>query len=83
MTKVEIYTWTFCPFCIRAKELFERKNTPYIEHIIDGDDKKKKELYEKTNQDTVPFIFINDQFIGGYSDLQALEDEGKLDSMLG
>lgn len=82
MEKVKLYTWTYCPYCKRAKKLLEKKDIPYKEYPIDGNDQKKKELYEKTNQNTVPFIFINDQFIGGYSELKALEEKGRLDDML-
>lgn len=82
MTKVELYTWTYCPYCKRAKNLLEEKNISYQEYPIDNDAEKKKELYEKTNQDTVPFIFINGKFIGGYSELKKLDDQGKLDAML-
>lgn len=82
MIKVELYTWTYCPYCKQAKNLLEEKNIPYKEYPIDGNDEKKKELYEKTNQNTVPFIFINDKFIGGYSELKALEEKGRLDDML-
>lgn len=76
--KVEIYTWSFCPYCINAKELLEEQNIPYIEHKIDGDQGKKRELFERTGQNTVPFIFINDKFIGGYEELKVLEQEGGL-----
>ena len=34
---VEIYTWTICPFCIRAKALLDRKGVAYTEHVIDGE----------------------------------------------
>lgn len=72
MNKAEIYTWTFCPYCIDAKKLLESKNIPYTEYKIDRDNEKKKELYNKTGQDTVPYIFINDTFIGGYDELKDL-----------
>ncbi|EOW0875640.1 glutaredoxin domain-containing protein, partial [Acinetobacter baumannii] len=40
------------------------------------------ELMQRTNHRTVPQIFINDQFIGGFDQLYALEREGKLDELL-
>lgn len=83
MTRVELYLWTYCPFCVRAKELLEEKNIPYREVVLDGDDEKKRALYEKTGQNTVPFIFINGDFIGGYTELKALEDQGELEKMIG
>ena len=35
---VEMYTWRFCPFCIRAKALLDRKGVAYSEYVIDGDE---------------------------------------------
>lgn len=81
MAKVELYTWTYCPYCKRAKEILEDQNIPYSETTIDGDDVKKKELYQKTGQNTVPYIFINEEFIGGCSHLEDLNKSGKLNEL--
>ena len=81
MPKVELYTWSYCPYCKRAKELLENKNIAYFEIIIDGDDVKKEELYQKTGQNTVPYIFINKEFIGGCSHLEELNKLKKLDNL--
>lgn len=79
MINAELYTWSNCPFCIRAKKLLEAKGISYTDHNIDNNDEKKNELYQQTNQKTVPFIFINGEFIGGYTELKELDDAGKLD----
>lgn len=78
MRKAELYTWKFCPFCINAKELLDEKGIKYEEYNIQKDNDKKKELLEKTGQDTVPYVFLDGEFIGGYDDLKALDVEGKL-----
>lgn len=36
MAKVEIYTWTTCPYCIRAKALLDSKGVKYTEYNITG-----------------------------------------------
>jgi len=54
----------------------------YEEIRLDEDTEKRKELVESLNWRTVPMIFVNEQFIGGYDDLAALERSGKLDRML-
>ncbi|MFZ7120782.1 MAG: glutaredoxin 3 [Eubacteriaceae bacterium] len=82
MAKVKIYTWNHCPYCINAKRLLENKEIKYYEYSIENDNIKYKELCSKTNQNTVPFIFINNIFIGGYNELRRLETLGKLDKML-
>ena len=80
---IEIYTWSRCPFCIRAKGLLEQKDVEYTEHIIDGDEEARDKMRQKANgRSSVPQIFIDDRHIGGCDDLYALESEGKLDSLL-
>ena len=43
-TKVEIYTWKFCPFCIRAKGLLNKKGVNFQEYAIDGDDEAREAM---------------------------------------
>jgi glutaredoxin 3 len=81
--KVEIYHWTTCPFCIRARALLNKKGVQYTDYDITGDDTARQKMIERTGgPKTVPQIFINDQLIGGCDDLHALEAEGKLDGLL-
>ena len=82
MSSVTIYTSFYCTYCRRAKRLLERKQVDYEEIRLDEDAEKRKELVEKLNWRTVPMIFVNGQFIGGYDELSALERSGELDRML-
>lgn len=82
MSSVTIYTSSYCTYCRRAKRLLETKQVDYEEVRLDEDAEKRKELVEKLNWRTVPMIFVNEQFIGGYDDLSALERSGELDRML-
>jgi glutaredoxin 3 len=80
---VIIYTISHCPYCIKAKALFNRKNVSYQEINIENDDKLRELVIEKSGgRKTVPQIFINDISIGGCDDLYELEKQGKLDKML-
>ncbi|MFB2935887.1 glutaredoxin 3 [Aerosakkonemataceae cyanobacterium BLCC-F154] len=80
---VEIYTWSSCPFCIRAKNLLDRKAVPFTEYCIDGDEAARKEMAQRARgRRSLPQIFINDQHIGGCDDLHALDRQGKLDPLL-
>ncbi|WP_017304710.1 glutaredoxin 3 [Spirulina subsalsa] len=82
-SKVEIYTWSACPFCLRAKALLNRKQVEYIEYCIDGDNEARDKMAQRANgKRSVPQIFINDQHIGGCDDIHALERSGKLDPLL-
>ena len=82
MSSVTMYTSAYCTYCRRAKRLLERKQVDYEEVRLDEDAEKRKELVERLNWRTVPMIFVNEQFIGGYDELSALERSGELDRML-
>ena len=84
MTKVEVYSTTYCPYCVRAKQLLDAKYVDYTEIDVTGDEAARMALVEKSGgRKTVPQIFINGVSIGGYDDLRLLEETGKLDGLLG
>ncbi len=83
MSKVEIYTWQYCPFCIRAKSLLKKKNINFTEYKIDGDENARALMAERADgRRTLPQIFIDNEGIGGCDDLYILENENKLDALL-
>jgi len=82
MTDVVIYSTQVCPYCVRAKQLFQRKGVSYREIDVSFDQAERMALVARTKQRTVPQIFINDQHIGGCDDLYALERSGQLDPLL-
>lgn len=80
---IEIYTWTWCPFCIRAKALLEKKGVNFTEYCIDGDEEAREKMTQRANgRRSLPQIFINNRHIGGCDDIHALEAQGKLDVLL-
>jgi glutaredoxin 3 len=83
VAKVEIYTKTFCGFCVRARHLLEEKGVKFEEYVIDGGGPKRDEMIQRANgRTTVPQIFIDGRHVGGCNDLYALEREGKLNELL-
>lgn len=81
--KVEIYTWSTCPFCIRAKSLLTKKGVDFAEYCIDGDEEARSQMSVRAQgRRSVPQIFINDSHVGGCDDIHALERQGKLDELL-
>lgn len=81
--KVEIYTWSSCPFCIRAKGLLDRKGVEYTEYCIDGDENARDKMRSRANgKSSLPQIFIDDRHIGGCDDLHSLEKKGELEALL-
>ena len=83
MPKVEVYTTTYCPFCVRAKNLLKNKGVAFDEIDVTHDDALREKMIEASGgRRTVPEIFINGKIIGGYDELKALDDQGKLDDLL-
>ena len=67
--KVEIYSKSNCSYCVMAMNFFDSKNMQYEVYSAD-DPKIFSEMMERNPQArTVPQIFIDDQLIGGYTDL--------------
>jgi len=84
MPKVVIYTGLRCVHCDWAKELLNKKKIKFTEYNIAKDSVKMEEMLNKSNgMRTVPQIFVGDQHIGGNDELQTLENQGKLDNILG
>jgi glutaredoxin 3 len=80
--KVTVYTKRICPFCVRAKRLLERKGVAYEEIDVESREDLRVWLAETTGQKTVPQIFAGERSLGGFSDVDALDREGKLDPIL-
>ncbi|MDO8206395.1 MAG: glutaredoxin 3 [Gallionella sp.] len=83
MAKIIMYSTAVCPYCIRAEQLLQRRGVTEIEKIrVDLQPEARIKMVELTNRRTVPQIFINDQHIGGYDDLAALDQAGELNALL-
>ena len=83
MSNVIVYTTKICPYCVRAKSLLKEKNIPFEEIDVSDDPDLRLKMVEKAGgKRTVPQIFINDQSIGGFDDLYALDKRNELESLL-
>lgn len=84
MPVVEIFTKQYCPFCWRALDLLASKDIEIAEISVDGGGPKRELMIERANgRTTVPQIFIRGEHVGGCSELVRLEQEGRLDALLG
>jgi len=79
---ITVYSKNYCPYCTRAKILLESLNVKFELIDISNTPEKINELYEKSGAMTVPQIFVNNEFIGGFTDIDKLNNEGKLLSLL-
>lgn len=82
MSAVTIYTSTYCPYCVKAKQLLDRKNVDYKEINIEKNPEFVGECKSRSRRSTVPQIFIGEIHVGGCDELHALEKKGKLDDLL-
>ena len=82
MTQVTIYTKPYCPFCIRALDLLERKGVPFTEIEAAFDPDKRQEMIQRSGRTTFPQIFVGERHIGGCDDMMALDRAGQLDPLL-
>ena len=84
--KVVVFSKSWCPFCLKTKDLFDGLGTEYtaveLDEMDDGAD-WQDELLAQTGQRTVPNVFINGVHLGGNDDTQKAAASGKLKEMLG
>jgi len=83
MPLIEMYSKSWCPYCDRAKALLRAKGQEWTEIDVEADPSRAQDMVERTRRRTVPQIFIGDRHVGGFDELQVLEDAGELDALLG
>lgn len=78
-----MYTSDRCPYCVRAKNLLDRKGVDYEQiHIALDDFEARRRIYDLTGRMTVPQIVIDGNPIGGWDEMHALDRAGGLDPLL-
>lgn len=83
VAKVEVYSTSYCPYCMRAKALLRSKGIEFAELDVTNNPGLRAKMVELAGgRRTVPEIFINGKIIGGCDELYALERSGELDMML-
>lgn len=82
MKPVTVYTTLFCPYCTAAKSLLTKKGVPFEEIDATGNPDLRQDIMERSGQHTVPQIFIGEQSVGGFSELNELDMCGELDELL-
>ena len=77
---VEIYGTTVCPFCVQAKRLVGQRDWELKEYRVDEKSELKEEMNIRANKEvrTVPQIFVNDEYVGGYTDFVDFLDKTEL-----
>jgi glutaredoxin 3 len=84
MPKIEVYSTAVCPYCVAAKNLLKAKGLAWEDIRVDTDPVQRETMLARSGgHRTVPQIFINDRFVGGYDELVAADRSGKLAELLG
>ncbi len=81
--KIVIYGNDVCAYCAAARMLFTKKGLSFDDIKISGDDELSEEMLRLSGSRSVPQIFINDQLVGGFDELCALNKSGDLDRLIG
>ena len=82
MPHAEIYTSGFCGFCVAAKNFLKNRGVEWTEVRIDQEAGKLAEMLERSGgRRSVPQVFINGAYVGGYDDLVAAERSGRLSEL--
>ena len=79
---VVMYTTSWCPYCTRARELFETKGVPFTEIDVDAVEGAREEMQRRSGRTSVPQIFVGERHLGGFDDTRALDVRGELDPLL-
>lgn len=84
MPHIEIYTTPWCPYCIAAKRLLDKKGVAYEETDVAREPALRAEMTKRAQgRHTVPQIFFDGRYVADCDGLHALDRAGKLDALLG
>jgi glutaredoxin 3 len=79
MSRITLYTTPSCGYCLSAKRLLRERGLPYEEIDVSTNAALRREISAANgNYRTVPMIFVGDRFIGGYTELAAMDRQGLL-----
>lgn len=77
-----MYSTPFCGYCAAAQRLLRTKGVDFEVIDVFLDAGKRMEMRAASGRNTVPQIFVGDTHVGGFDDLNALEQQGELDALL-
>ena len=75
---ITIYSTAVCPYCVAAKNFLKSKGLSWTEVRVDLDPAERQKMMDLTRRTSVPQIFIGDEHIGGFEELQKLDASGEL-----
>jgi glutaredoxin 3 len=82
MPGITIYATEPCSFCRRVKGILESRGVEYTEVNLSKDPAGRVELAQRTGMLSFPQVLVGDRLIGGFAELQAAAEDGRLDELL-
>lgn len=83
MPDIVMYTQGLCGYCTAARKILASKGVDFEVVDVTFKPDRRREMKDRSGRSTTPQIFIDDQPVGGYDDLVALDRDGRLDDLLG
>ncbi len=80
--EVLIYSTGACHYCVRARQLLQKKGVRYTEVRVDQEPARRAEMEQRSRRRSVPQIFVGATHVGGFEDMARLEHRGELDALL-
>jgi len=68
--KALVWSKYSCPFCVQAKALLESRGIEFEERNVSKDWTREQLLEEIPTARTLPQIFLDDNYIGGFTELR-------------
>lgn len=81
--RVVMYGTPYCSYCTAARMLLRKKGIAFDEISVAGDAAMREQMERLSGRRSVPQIFVGDQPVGGFDELYTLDQEGRLDKLLG
>lgn len=81
--EILVYTKPLCAYCTAAKSLLSEMGVSFREIDVSRDDAARDDMVRRSGQRMVPQIFIGEHYVGGFEELSALDQEGRLSTVLG
>ncbi len=82
MSKITVYTTEQCSFCSRVKAMLSAQGVEFAEVNLSKDPVGRMELAQKTGMMSFPQVLIGGELLGGFAELQAAAEEGRLEELL-
>jgi glutaredoxin 3 len=82
MSKITVYSTEPCSFCARVKGMLQARGVDFSEVNLAKDPQGRVELANRTGMMTFPQVLIDGELLGGFAEVQAAIESGRLDELL-